>query len=420
MSDNQKTIYVYQSWDMDAPGLIGKLFIDCAKGKEHYAFEYDEAWLTSLGGNMLMLDPDLKLYRGRQYVPVDKKMFGIFADSCPDRWGRLLMRRREAILAHREGRKPKALTESDFLLGVYDDARMGALRFAAEENGPFLSDDKALATPPWVTLRELESASLSFEKDESGLEEIWLKKLLAPGSSLGGARPKATVMAPDGSLWIAKFPSKNDEFNCGAWEKVVHDLAGLCELNIPESKLETFSKTGSTFIVKRFDRDGNRRLHFASAMNLLGKTDGASGEDGSSYLDLVSFIKAYGAKPKEDLFELWKRIVFNMAVSNTDDHLRNHGFVLTKEGWRLSPLYDVNPNIYGGNLSLNVDQDDSTISFELLLSTAKLYGLEGTDASGIIQDIKEIVRDNWEGLAEKYGLSRKARLYMKPAFLECY
>ena len=167
MSDNQKTIYVYQSWDMDAPGLIGKLFVDKVKGKEHYAFEYDEAWLTSFGENMLILDPDLKLYRGRQYVPVDKKMFGIFADSCPDRWGRLLMRRREAIMAHKEGRKPKALTESDFLLGVYDDARMGALRFTTEENGPFLSDDKALATPPWVTLRELESASLSFEKDEA-------------------------------------------------------------------------------------------------------------------------------------------------------------------------------------------------------------------------------------------------------------
>lgn len=205
----------------------------------------------------------------------EKKLFGIFSDSCPDRWGRLLMKRREAVQARKEERKPRRLGESDFLLGVYDEARMGALRFSLEEDGVFLANDEELATPPWTTLRELEAASVSFENDEDGQEEKWLKQLLAPGSSLGGARPKASVQAPDKSLWIAKFPSKHDEWNTGAWEMVAHDLAAACHLNVPEAKLETFSELGSTYLVKRFDRKGEKRLHFSSAMTLLGKADGA-------------------------------------------------------------------------------------------------------------------------------------------------
>lgn len=289
------------------------------------------------------------MYNGRQFVPLDKAMFGFFADSCPDRWGRVLMKRREAAQAKKEDRKPRELREIDFLLGVYDESRMGALRFKLEENGPFLSDDKGMATPPWANLRTLEEAARAFDKDENALDEKWLKQLIGPGSSLGGARPKATVQGIDGALWIAKFPSKHDEVDSGAWEMVTHDLAVMCNLDVPEAKLEKFSKLGSTFLVKRFDRDGEKRIHFASAMTMLGKTDGASGSDGTSYLDIASFIKSNGAAPNKDLKELWKRIVFNMAVSNTDDHLRNHGFLLTSDGWRLSPLYDVNPSLYGDN-----------------------------------------------------------------------
>lgn len=244
-----------------------------------------------------VFDPDLALYKGRQYTPLNKSMFGVFADSCPDRWGRLLMKRREAILAKKENRKPRRLTDVDFLLGVFDETRMGALRFAVSEGGPFVSNDKELATPPWTTLRKLESASLAFEKNEDGMEEKWLKQLLAPGSSLGGARPKASVVAPDGSLWIAKFPSKKDDVNVGAWEMVVHDLAVLCGLDVPEAKLENFSKSGSTFLIKRFDRNGQKRIHFSSAMTLLGKNDGEDASEGSSYLDMVSLIRKYGATP---------------------------------------------------------------------------------------------------------------------------
>lgn len=415
---SEKRIFVYENWTGEDPVLLGTLYVSYIRGKEQFAFEYDKEWLSKVSTSN-QLDPDLQLYKGRQFVPLGKVQFGIFSDSSPDRWGRMLMKRREAIQAKKEDRKPKALQESDFLLGVYDAARMGALRFKTEEGGNFLSDDKELATPPWTTLRTLEAASFGFENDESGLNEKWLNQLLAPGSSLGGARPKATVQDEKGNLWIAKFPSKHDEWNSGAWEKVVHDLAKMCGLNVLESKIETFSKTGSTFLVKRFDREGKQRIHFASAMTLLGKTDGASGSDGSSYLDLVSFIKSNGASPKKDLLELWKRIVFNMLVSNTDDHLRNHGFIYKSNGWVLSPLYDVNPIPYGDSLSLNVDMDDGMISLELALSVAEYFDLEENEAVVIADEMKRIVSENWKTLATNYGLSRAACEHMEPAFSLC-
>lgn len=412
---SEKIIFVHENWTSEEPNLLGKLYVSFIRGQETFAFEYDEGWLKEHGA-AYPLDPDLAMYRGRQYVPLDKNLFGLFADSCPDRWGRLLMRRKENFEAKKEGRKPRALTESDYLLGVYDESRMGALRFSLEEDGSFLSADQDLATPPWVTLRTLEAASLAFEHDEDGLQEKWLRQLLAPGSSLGGARPKATVQAPDGALWIAKFPSKNDDTNVGAWEKTVHELARRCGLDVPESKLETFSKNGGTFLVRRFDRDGSRRIHFSSAMTLLGKVDGASSKDGSSYLDLASFIRTNGAEPKKDLEELWKRIVFSMAVTNTDDHLRNHGFLLTATGWRLSPLYDVNPVPYGDTLALNVDEYDCTISQELVLSVAPYFGLEETDAEKIGRQICETVSGSWKPVAISYGLSHSSIEEMAPAF----
>lgn len=413
--DSVNEIYVYENWKSDMPSLIGKLYVDGGRGKQIVSFEYDDEWLNDLTNNVT-LDPDLRMFKGRQYSPADKLMFGVFEDSCPDRWGRLLMKRREAIIAKKEERKPRTLTEADFLIGVYDETRMGGLRFSMSKGGAFLSDDKELATPPWTTLRKLESASLAFEKNDDGMEEKWLKQLVAPGSSLGGARPKASVVAPDGSLWIAKFPSKHDEINVGAWEMVVHDLAVMCNLNVPEAKLENFSKTGSTFLTKRFDREGDRRIHFASAMTLLGKKDGANAMEGSSYMEIASIIKTNSATPGKDLLELWRRIVFNMAVSNTDDHLRNHGFVLVKDGWSLSPLYDVNPSIYGDTLSLNVDSDNNLIDFNLALSVAKMYGLTDTQALEELKEIKNVVESNWRRLAQQYGLSRSEIEGMAPAF----
>lgn len=418
MAGDEKIIYVYDNFSEDVPVLLGRLYVGVIKGGETYSFEYDANWLKNKGMSF-DLDPELRSFIGRQF-PVGKGIFGMFADASPDRWGRILMNKRERILAEKEGRKPRKLHDSDYLLGVYDETRMGGIRFKLEPDGVFLSDDKETATPPWTSLRILEEASRRFENDEVGLSEKWLNQLIKPGSSLGGARPKATVVDTKGQLWIAKFPSKNDESDTGAWEKVVHDLAKMSGLNVPESKLENFSKIGSTFLVRRFDREGKNRVHFASAMTLLGKKDGASAADGISYLDIAGFIKAYGANPKSDLLELWKRIVFNMAVTNTDDHLRNHAFILSKQGWVLSPLFDVNPVPYGDELSLLVDDEDNSISIDLAIRTAPRFGISEVKADEIAREMLSIVRDNWERLAKEYGLSRGQIEYMRPAFSECY
>lgn len=417
MAMNQKTIFVYDDFSTDQPIFMGSLYVNVIKGGETYSFEYDKDWLKKTG-LALTLDPEIMPYSGRQY-PTRKNIFGLFADASPDRWGRVLMNKRERILAEKEGRKPSKLYDSDYLLGVYDETRMGGIRFKANPEGPFLSDDKETAAPPWATLRTLEEASRNFENDETGLTERWLNQLIKPGSSLGGARPKATVVDTKDQLWIAKFPSKNDENDTGAWEMVAHDLAALCGLNVPEAKLEKFSPLGSTFLIKRFDRLGSKRVHFASAMTLLGKTDGASAADGSSYLDIAAFIKSYGAQPKMDLIELWRRIVFNMAVTNTDDHLRNHAFVLTDKGWILSPVYDVNPVPYGDELSLNVDEEDNSISIDLAVQTAVRFGISKSDAEAEAEDILKIVRDNWEKTAAEYGLTRRQIEEMRPAFSAC-
>ena len=418
MAINQKTIFVYDDFSTDQPVLMGSLYVNVIKGGESYSFEYDKGWLKKTGLT-LTLDPELMPYSGRQY-PTGKNIFGLFADASPDRWGRMLMNKRERILAEKEGRKPSKLYDSDYLLGVYDETRMGGIRFKVNPECPFLSDDKETAAPPWATLRTLEEASRNFENDETGLTEKWLNQLIKPGSSLGGARPKATVVDTKDQLWIAKFPSKNDENDTGAWEIVAHDLAALCGLNVPEAKLEKFSPLRSTFLIKRFDRLGSKRVHFASAMTLLGKKDGASAADGSSYLDIAAFIKSYGAQPKKDLIELWKRIVFNMAVTNTDDHLRNHAFILTDKGWILSPLYDVNPVPYGDELSLNVDEDDNSISIDLAVQTAVKFGISKSDAEAVAEDILQIVRDNWERTAARYDLTRRQIEEMRPAFNACY
>lgn len=412
MAGSEKIIYIYADWIGNEPILIGKLFTMYARGKEVFSFEYDNSFLNS-ESVISAFDPDLQLYRGRQYLPTDKANFGIFSDSSPERFGRMLMSRREAILAKKEDRKPRALTESDYLLGVYDEARMGALRFKTEKEGSFLSCDKALATPPWTTLRDLENASFALENEDDENHEKWLNILIAPGSSLGGARPKASVMAPDHTLWIAKFPSRHDDFNTGAWEMVAHDLAVLCGLDVPDAKLEYFSDNGGTFLVKRFDRDGKKRIHYSSAMTLLGKTDG---DDSTGYPDIAEFIRQNGASPKKDLEELFCRIAFSISVSNTDDHLRNHGFLLCKNGWRLSPVFDVNPNNHGDYLHLSIAGCDNSKDYNLLVKTAKYYGLSEKGAQEKVDAIKETVTENWRKLAEKYRIGRAETERMTQAF----
>lgn len=411
--DSEKKIYVFADFLSFHNELLGTVHVTRTKGREFYSFEYDEKWLAK---ESMLLDPDLRWYRGRQYIADDKQIFGMLSDSSPDRWGRRLMNRREEIRAKNNGEKPVKLLESDYLLGVFDESRMGGLRFKTELEGEYLSNDSTFATPPWTSLRELEQAAIKFEKDDFSDDDKWLRQLLAQGSSLGGARPKASVLAPDGSMWIAKFPSKHDDFDSGAWEMVVHELAVMCGISVPEAKAEEFSTLGTTFLVKRFDRTDKGRIHFSSAMTMLGKSDGADATDGSSYLEMVSFLKANGAKPKDDIIQLWKRIVFGMAVSNTDDHFRNHGFLLTESGWVLSPMYDVNPDIFGEYLSLNVDTDNSKIDLNLAIEASKYYGIMKKDAVILADEIIHTVDDNWRALAGKYGISRSETERMSLAF----
>ena len=418
MKKNETILWVYADWEpMEAPQLMGMLTAQHVRGKEIFSFEYHEAWLSA-NQPILCLDPNLGLYKGKQYLPEGKNNFGVFLDSAPDRWGRLLMRRREAWQAKLESREEKTLFESDYLLGVFDGHRMGGLRFKLEQEGEFMNNQKKMSTPPWTSLRELEYASLQLEKDDAIKDPEytkWLSMLIDPGSSLGGARPKASVLDEKGNLWIAKFPSAKDDKNTAAWEMVLHQLAKACGINVPDVRLLQFSGKHHTFLSKRFDRIKQKRIHFASAMTLLGYQDGADFHDGLSYLDIVAFIIQQGASVKADLEQLWRRVVFNMLVSNTDDHLRNHGFMLTNNGWELSPAYDMNPNEMGNGLTLNISENSNEQDISLALETAKHYKLKNDEAEKIINDMhREIAK--WRTIAKKVGMSSSEIEQTKRAF----
>jgi serine/threonine-protein kinase HipA len=416
--DNKRSIYVYAHWQgMDTPFLMGILHSDRLKGKEIFSFEYVENWLQK--GPSQLLDPSLQLYSGLHYLNEEQENFGIFLDSSPDRWGRILMRRREAALSRIEDREEQKLFETDYLLGVYDGHRMGALRFKLEEDGPFLNNNRDMASPPWASLRELEQISLRLEEDDA-IEDPeylkWLSMLIAPGASLGGARPKASIVDNDGGLWIAKFPSRKDQGDVGGWEIVTYELAIAAGINMAESKVQKFSSDYYTFLTKRFDRtEKGGRIHFASAMTMLGYIDGQDHTDGASYLELVEFIQRYGANVSQDLEQLWRRIVFSICVTNTDDHLRNHGLILTDAGWSLSPAYDINPVETGTGLKLNISDEDNSLDLDLALEVSEFFRLSEERATEIMEDVMVAVR-SWNEVAIKYGISRGERELKSIAF----
>jgi len=412
-----RDIYVYIDWaGLETPILMGVLNSKVVRGKEVFSFDSDRAWLKH--NQCRMLDPDLGQFAGAQYLRDEKVNFGLFLDSAPDRWGRMLMKKREAILARAQGRKPEPLFEADYLLGVYDGNRMGALRFKTNPDGAYMDDNKDLATPPWASIRDLEYASLQLEREDMDASEYakWIGMLIAPGSSLGGARPKANVVDKNGHLWIAKFPSRNDTKDMGAWEMVTSELAKNCGIEVAESKAQRFLGTQHTFLSKRFDRSHTgARIHFASAMTMLGMTDGADHTTGAGYLSLAAFIMAHGADVGKNLKELWRRIVFNIAVSNCDDHLRNHGFLLTKRGWALSPAYDVNPDEYGSGLKLNISEDDNSLDFDLAMSVAPYFRLSKEEAYSILLHVTTSV-SQWRKVALQYGISKYEQELMESAF----
>lgn len=409
MKQKEKKIWVYADWDfLGGTKLLGVLTAQSLRGKEVFSFEYDNAWLSEVN-QLLFLDPNLGFYRGKQYPSEDKTNFGVFLDSAPDRWGRLLMRRREALGARIDGRAERLLFDSDYLLGVFDGHRQGGLRFKLEPHGEFMDNHPTMATPPWTSLRELEHASLQLERADAVNDPeyaSWLRMLVEPGSSLGGARPKAGVVDEKGGLWIAKFPSSNDDKNTGAWELVLHRLAKACGIYVPEVKCKRFSGKHHTFLTQRFDRnDKQQRIHFASAMALLGYQDGADYQQGVGYLDLAGFIIQYSASVSEDLEQLWRRMVFNILVSNTDDHLRNHGFLLSPQGWRLSPAYDMNPNELGNGLTLNITDSSNEQDLSLALATARFYQLKQVRAEGIVHDMRKAIT-TWRSVARSAGIGQ--------------
>ena len=389
-----------------------------ARSGEVFSFEYAPVWLER--ADAFAFDPDLVLARGRQYPAMDRELFGIFLDSSPDRWGRVLMQRREALRARHEGRRPRALSEWDFLLGVHDETRLGALRFRQASDLPFLDADPQLAAPPIASLRDLQAASLAFEKhgdDDSHPElERWLAQLFAPGTSLGGARPKASVRDETGALCMAKFPSRKDTRDVGAWELVANRLAARAGIAVPAVRgLQLPGSSHTTFLSKRFDRTpSGGRVAFVSAMTMTQRVDG---EPGASYLELVDLLQSRGATTTADCRQLFRRVVFSILIHNTDDHLRNHGFFLDTEGIRLSPAFDLNPSRESHELSLAINEVETHCDVSIALEACDDYGLSRTDAGRIADEVREAV-SLWRAEAKALGIPRWQQEEMAASFEE--
>jgi serine/threonine-protein kinase HipA len=393
----EKGVLTYVDLD-GAPHLVGRLWTRARKNKESASFEYDPAWLEN--SVSFSLEPALQLGPGPFHTADDIPMFGAIGDSAPDRWGRALMRRMERRRAEREKETPRTLFEIDYLLLVDDETRAGALRFKADEGGPFLRQSDAGRVPPLVDLPKLlPAAQRVIDEDETDED---LRLLLAPGSSLGGARPKASVREKDGGLAIAKFPRKDDEVSTVLWEAVALELAEKSGIDVALARVEKIGKK-PVLILQRFDRKGAHRIPFLSAMSMLGAKDNQP----RSYLEIVDVLRRYGAAPKRDMEALWRRIVFNILISNTDDHLRNHGFLYEgADGWRLSPAYDLNPvpvDIKPRVLTTAINEDDGTASVDLAMEVAEYFELDVSAARKIAGQIGRAVAQ-WRLIAKRMGI----------------
>jgi len=407
------TIQVYfHPYHLEEPVQIGTLTAQHVKTKKAFSFEYEPEWLISK--NKFLLDPEIHLYRGAQY-PINKENFGVFADAMPDSWGRKLMQRRAAQKAKEKNEKPGKLYELDYLLGVHDLTRMGALRFKTDPEGPFLDNDNHQPAPPWTSLRELQHTAAIFEDDAEHITRGQLELLFNPGSSLGGARPKANVTDESGELWIAKFPSSSDNMEKAAWEYLAHLLAVQSGLNMADCKLEHIYGKHRTFFTKRFDREGTRRIHFSSAMTMTGNNEDLIRDRKPSYLEIAEFMLTEQRSAIADLPQLWRRIVFNIAISNTDDHLRNHGFLLGAQGWQLSPAFDLNPSVDKAGLGLNIDLENNDLDLDLAKSVGSYFQLTNDEMDHIIEEVAEGTA-NWREVATGLNIPRMEQERMAPAF----
>ncbi|MBQ6192895.1 MAG: type II toxin-antitoxin system HipA family toxin [Prevotella sp.] len=426
-----KTLYVYADFDwLDAPMLVGELGYESLRGSDSYSFRYDNDWLRQYGS--LFLSADINNYPGQQYTQPNRDIFGCFSDALPDRWGRLLLNRREQILATEEQRPVRKLSSFDYLMGIDDYSRMGGFRFkepmeqrepssslewpsrdrgrrSQNKDGAFINSVKSLRIPPLIDIRALVAASMEIEKSEEQNqlpEKKWLLQLVHPGTSLGGARPKASVMNDEGLLCVAKFPSRNDDYDVGLWEHHSHLLAKEAGVVAAETSVIETGEKYHALLSKRFDRTAEgRRKHFASALTLLGLTDGCDAKTGNGYLDIVDFILQNCCDVEQNLRQLYRRVAFNIAIGNSDDHFRNHGFLLTPRGWTLSPAYDMNPTL-NEYQALLINSTTNHADLQVLLDSSEEYMIGKDEAVRIIEEVKAGVR-HWKSIATRLGIAKR-------------
>ena len=401
-----ETLYIYADFDwLDKPELIGRLTYERLRGNGTYGFSFDNDWLKNHSD--ILLSEEVGNFSGFQYSQ-EEHVFGFVSDTLPDRWGRRLLERKEQTEAIEEKRPKRTLYSYDYLVGIDDFLRMGALRLKKDPDGEFLNSDSRLIVPPLTSIKELTIAAQEYEKSDEANElpeEKWIRQLAHPGTSLGGARPKANVVDEKEHLWIAKFPSRKDVYDMALWEHLCHMLAKEAGINVAETNLIPAGNDGyHALLSKRFDRTGDgKRIHFASAMTMTGLTDGDNHETGHGYLDIVDFIIKGCCDVDENLSELYRRVAFNICVGNSDDHFRNHGFLLTKKGWTLSPAYDLNPTD-SMTQSLLIDNDSNESSLKRLLSACDDYYLSSEAAEQIISEVATAI-GRWETIAKNLHIS---------------
>lgn len=411
-----KKIFVYADFDwLETPQLMGELSCDSVRGSETYGFSYDKEWLAKYGD--IFLSEDLQNYPGIQYTRPERDIFACFSDVLPDRWGRTLLNRREQIAATDEKRAVRRLTSFDYLMGIDDASRMGGFRFAESLGGMFINCEESLCVPPLANVRELMHAAHEIElSEEKHLlpSKKWLVQLLHPGTSLGGARPKASVIDEDSSLTVAKFPSRKDDYDVAQWEHFCHVMGRKAGLNVAETRTID-GEDYHILLSKRFDRNcDGRRIHFASALTLLGLTDGDNASTGYGYTDIVDFIVQHGSNVEQNLEELYRRVAFYITVGNSDDHFRNHGFLLTRKGWEHSPAYDINPTL-ADNQSLLINRSTSESNPNILLESAGDYMLSAEKAKSIITEVKTAMQ-SWRTEARRLGLPQRDIDIFAPRF----
>ena len=400
-------LFVYADFDwLDAPAIVGELSFDSVRGNETYSFSYDKEWLAKYGD--VFLSEDLQNFPGVQYTRPERDIFSCFSDALPDRWGRTLLNRREQIAAADEKRPVKRLTSFDYLMGIDDATRMGGLRFAKTKGGEFINVDQNLRVPPLASVRELIHAAHEIEESEEKQQlpaKKWLVQLLHPGTSLGGARPKATVVDEEGKLTVAKFPSRKDDYDGALWEHFCHVMGRKAGLNVAETRIIN-GENHHVLLSKRFDRnDEGKRIHFASALTLLGLEDGDNASTGFGYPDIVDFIIRHGSNVEQNLEELYRRVVFYIIVGNSDDHFRNHGFLLSRKGWELSPAYDINPTLQE-NQSLLINRSTNESDLNILLMSADDYMLSKDKAEKILSEV-EVAMKSWQTEARRLGIPQR-------------